>query len=117
MNGKIVSGYTLRREFGCGKLYLTVNGENNQIVQVLMQLGKSGCCQHALLEAVARLVNAMLDAGLPTEVVSDALRGIQCNNGTVGRGRLSCVDALARELRRDSHAGEVRETSYDDIPV
>lgn len=97
----IVEGYTKKIFFGCGHLYLTVNLDTNgQPIQVLAQIGKTGCCQRALLEAVYRGINRQLGKGIPLDEIVQDLIGIRCDQGVLGAGRLSCADAIGHELEK-----------------
>jgi len=92
-----VDGYTKKIIFGCGNLYITINLLDGKLFRVFMRLGKAGVCQCALLESVARLITIMIqDLNAPIDRICHTLKGIRCENGAVGR--ISCVDALAREL-------------------
>jgi hypothetical protein len=95
----IMPSITRRVYFACGHAYLSINGEDKQPAQVLVRIGKSGCCQRALLEAICRLVNRDLDRGVPLEEITMCLCGLACDQGVAGAGKLSCVDALARALK------------------
>lgn len=97
----IVEGQTRKIRFGCGHLYLTVNVDaEGQPIQVLAQVGKTGCCQRALLEAVYRGINRQLEKGIPLDEIVHDLVGIRCDQGILGVGRLSCVDAIGHELKQ-----------------
>lgn len=106
MESDIRDGFTMRIMFGCGSLYLTINEDpiTHQPAQVLAQLGKAGGCERVMLEAVTRLINMCLDDGKPLEEIYMALIGLRCDNGIAGPGHLSCVDALAYQLKKTSLA-------------
>jgi hypothetical protein len=101
--------YTRKVAFGCGNMYLRVNVLHMRPVRVFIAVGKTGCCQRALLEAVGRLVTIMLERGDPLERIIHTLVGIRCDQASLGSARTndageretctSCVDALAKELR------------------
>jgi ribonucleoside-diphosphate reductase alpha chain len=95
----LLHGSTNKVPFGCGHLYLTVNEHEGKPVQAFLRVGKTGTCQHALLEGIGRLVSTSLDHGVPLEVVHKAISAIRCDQGIAGVGRLSCLDALARALQ------------------
>lgn len=93
----MVDGFTKKIVFGCGNLYITINLLDGKPFRVFMRLGKAGVCQCALLESVARLITIMIqDLDAPLTRICHTLKGIRCESGMVGR--ISCVDALAREL-------------------
>lgn len=101
--------YTRKITFGCGNMYLRVNVINMRPVRVFIAVGKCGCCQRALLEAVGRLVTIMLERGDQLERIIHTLVGIRCDQASLGSARTnyageretctSCMDALAKELR------------------
>ena len=90
---------TRKSIFGCGTLYVTVDTHNNVPTRIFIRVGKAGCCQRALLEAVGRLLTLALEYHVPVERVMRTLSGIRCDKGMVGRGRLSCMDAVYKELK------------------
>ncbi len=104
-----IPGFTRKIVFGCGNMYLTVNEVTLRPIRVFIRIGKSGCCQRALLEAIGRLVTIMLERGDPLDRVIHTLVGIRCAEASVGSTRhklsgemescSSCMDALAKELK------------------
>ncbi|MFA7074698.1 MAG: vitamin B12-dependent ribonucleotide reductase, partial [Endomicrobiaceae bacterium] len=52
---KKVTGCTLLMHTGCGKMYVTVNEDNEGAFEVFTQLGKSGGCTATQSEAISRL--------------------------------------------------------------
>lgn len=112
----IVFGYTKRVRFGCGNAYITVNTDNeDKPVQVLIWIGKTGCCQRALLEGVCRLVNRLLDRGESLETIIMCLVGLRCDQGMYGAGRLSCTDALANLLKAHTIMESTGDTSVQQV--
>lgn len=104
-----MKGFTRKIVFGCGNLYLTVNEITFRPVRVFARVGKTGCCQKALLEAIGRLVTIMLEKGDPLDRIIHTLVGIRCAEATMASIRhklsgetetcTSCMDALAKELK------------------
>lgn len=117
VNGEIRFGTTRRVTFGCGHVYLLINEEGGRPAQALVWIGKAGCCQRTLLEAVCRLVNQLLDLNQPIENVVGALGGLRCDQGIAGAGRLSCVDALAHQLKAFTLKPVLPSEGAHDIPV
>lgn len=105
----IIEGYTRKVVFGCGTMYLTVDEIALRPVRVLARIGKSGCCQRALLEGIGRLVTIMLEVGNPLDRIVHTLVGIRCAEASAVSTRRkrsgeketcqSCMDALAKELK------------------
>jgi ribonucleoside-diphosphate reductase alpha chain len=103
-------GETKKVNFGCGNVYMTVNRENGKPIQILMQVGKAGCCQKTLLEGMCRLANRLFDRNAPIEEVVLCLAGLRCDQGIAGIGRLSCADALAQMLKAYMYKPETEPT-------
>jgi len=95
---EVVAGYTKKVPFACGNLYITVNTLDGMPYRVFLKLGKTGICQRALLESIARLVTIMLQEQVSSlERICKTLIGMACDKGMVGRQ--SCVHVLAEELK------------------
>jgi len=94
------TGITEKVPIGCGKLYVTVNSDEDGICEVFTTTGKGGGCP-SQSEATARLVSLALRCGIDANSIVAQLRGIRClscvrnQNVTV----LSCPDAIARTIR------------------
>jgi hypothetical protein len=92
--------YTKKVPFACGNAYLTVDMENGKPIHTITRVGKAGCCERVLLEAVSKLVNMSLADGKDLNEIVRMLSGLRCDKGMAGAGRLSCLDALAHDLRQ-----------------
>ncbi len=78
--------------------YFIFDQVNGNPLRVFLKRGHTGLCVQALLEAVGRLVTIVFQkTDLDLEVIWRTLIGIQCAGGFVGR--VSCMDALGRELK------------------
>ena len=95
----IMQSYTRKVRFGCGTLYVTVDTESNLPTRMFVRVGKAGCCQRALLESVGRLLTLNLEYQVPIKRSMLTLAGIRCDKGAMGQGKLSCMDAVSKELR------------------
>ena len=100
MTIEILEGYTKRLAFGCGNVYITINERDGMPARVFVTIGKAGGCQRALQESFARCINSMLEDKKPLEEIIFLIAGLRCDQGIDGIGRLSCVDALAQELKK-----------------
>ncbi len=92
-------GVTEQVYIGCGKLYVTVNYDEQGICEVFTNTGKHGGCP-SQSEAVGRLASIALRSGVSVEEVIRQLKGIRCPS-TIrqkGLGVLSCPDAIAKVL-------------------
>ena len=93
-------GVTRRVNTGCGKLYITVNFDQQGICELFTHLGKAGGCACSQLEAISRLISLALRSGVEVKAIIRQLAGVGCpspawNNDTLV---LSCADAVAKVL-------------------
>jgi len=98
---KTLSGNTYLLMTGCGKLYITVNGDKEKKpLEVLGRMGKTGGCIASQLEGLARLTSVSLQEGVPAEKLIRHLRGIRCPSLFEGDGLrvTSCSDAIGKAL-------------------
>jgi ribonucleoside-diphosphate reductase alpha chain len=97
---KKTTGFTFLMHTGCGKMYVTVNEDDEGACEVFTQLGKSGGCTSSQAEAVSRLISLALRSGISQNVIINQLRGIRCPSPTFAEGGaiLSCADAVAKAL-------------------
>ncbi len=97
---KRVMGSTLLMHTGCGKMYVTINEDDEGVFEVFTQLGKSGGCTATQSEAIARLISLALRSRVETSRIIQQLKGIRCPSPTLTEGGaiLSCPDAIAKAL-------------------
>jgi ribonucleoside-diphosphate reductase alpha chain len=96
---EITYGMTKKYKIGnCGKLYVTINSDENGICEVFTNTGEEGCA--ALTEAVGRLISIAIRSGIDIESIMSQLRGIRCATCIADHEThvLSCPDAIAKAI-------------------
>jgi len=108
----VTTGFTEKVPIGCGKLYITVNYDEDGICEVFTNTGKAGGCP-SQSEATARLVSVALRSGVDPNVIISQLKGIRCPSTIKQPGMkvLSCPDAIARMLEKVLHSRFDRESA------
>ena len=96
---KSLWGVTTCMRTGCGKLYVTINADDQGICEIFTSTGKGGGCA-SQSEAAARLASIGLRAGIPVEEIVSQLRGIRCPSAIKRKDSecTSCPDAIAKLL-------------------
>ncbi|MCL2389907.1 MAG: vitamin B12-dependent ribonucleotide reductase [Endomicrobia bacterium] len=97
---KKTMGFTFLMHTGCGKMYVTINEDEQGACELFTQLGKSGGCTSSQSEAVARMISLALRSGVNQQDIINQLKGIRCPSPTLAEGGaiLSCADAVAKAL-------------------
>lgn len=94
-------GITTEVTTGCGKLYVTINeDEQARPFEIFTTMGKAGGCEASQTEATSRLISQSLRAGMDPRSIVKQLIGIRCNKpyGMGPNKILSCSDAIAKVL-------------------
>ncbi|MFO8051619.1 MAG: vitamin B12-dependent ribonucleotide reductase [Thermoplasmatota archaeon] len=103
---KLIQGVTGKVDTGCGALYVTINWDRFGPFEMFANLGKSGGCAAAQIEALARLASLAMRSGIDPYRVVDQLKGIRCPNPKMGplgmadESVLSCPDGMGRALEK-----------------
>lgn len=113
----ITTGFTEKVQIGCGKLYVTVNYDEEGLCEVFTNTGRSGGCP-SQSEAVSRLVSLGLRSNIQPAAIIDQLKGIRCPS-TTGKGLkcTSCPDAIGRLLEKVLKQQQQKEIIYDKVEV
>lgn len=95
----ITIGTTEKTNIGCGKLYITINSDQQGICEVFTSTGRGGGCR-SQSEATSRLISLALRSGIPIEEIIHQLKGIRCAAAIKRKGvqNVSCPDAIARAI-------------------
>jgi ribonucleoside-diphosphate reductase alpha chain len=96
---EVTHGMTKKYKIGnCGKLYVTVNSDENGICEVFINTGEEGCT--ALTEAVGRLISVAIRSGIDIESVQKQVIGIRCITCIADKEThvLSCPDAMGKAI-------------------
>ncbi len=97
----VLVGRTIEMMTGCGKLYVTINqDENGEPFEVFTSMGKAGGCAQSQCEAIGRLISLDLRSGGDIDLIIKQLKGISCHM-KYGFGQntvLSCSDAVGKAL-------------------
>jgi ribonucleoside-diphosphate reductase alpha chain len=102
----VVHGVTSQVGTGCGKIYVTINEDDEGPIEVFARLGRSGGCAASQTEAIGRLISLAMRSGIKMDEIVEQLEGIRCPaplwqpEGLV----LSCPDAIAKAINK--HTGE-----------
>ena len=105
--GDRLNGTTYVKQIACGKLYITINrDENDNLVEVFIDPGKSGGCV-ANAECIGRYASACMRSGMCVESIVDATKGVKCSACMQAKGMkkkidgLSCGDVIAKTIQEE----------------
>ncbi len=103
------AGVTERINTGCGKLYVTINEDDQGICKVFAQMGKTGGCASSQIEAAGRLISLALRSGVKVEAILKQISGIRCPSPIWQNGKLvlSCPDGISQVIK---HYAQIRTT-------
>ena len=98
---------------GCGKLYVTINSDDQGTCEVFAQMGKTGGCASSQIEAAGRLISLALRSGIKVDAIIKQMAGIRCPSPAWQNSKmvLSCPDAMAQVLKRVTMTADPQETT------
>ncbi|MEF3255132.1 MAG: vitamin B12-dependent ribonucleotide reductase [Deferribacterales bacterium] len=118
---KILYGKTIEMMTGCGKLYVTINSdENGEPFEVFTSMGKAGGCAQSQCEAIGRLISIVFRSGGSPDIIIKQLKGISCHMkfGFGPNQVLSCADAVAKAIERSlQNPIEIKIINQESITV
>ncbi len=97
---KVLTGKTVRTETAYGKMYITLNTDDQgNLIEVFATLGKAGGLGASMTEAITRLISTSLRAGVAPRSVIKELRGITDQPFGFGDNRVTSVaDAIGKTM-------------------
>jgi ribonucleoside-diphosphate reductase alpha chain len=106
---ELTTGVTRRIRTGCGNLYVTINEDEHEPVEVFCQMGKAGGCAASQSEALSRMVSLALRSHVAPAEIAKELTGISCHRLAWQNGNriLSCADAMGKALEWHIMSGDV----------
>jgi len=117
-----LSGVTQRVETGYGKLYVTINeDENGRPFELFANIGHSGGYTNSFTEALAKVISTALRSGVDPEEIVDELQGTRSPKVAWDKGEQiqSIPDAIGTALGRylddDVDKGIPQQQSLDDV--
>ena len=117
-----LSGVTQRVETGYGKLYVTINEEENgRPFELFANIGHSGGYTNSFTEALAKVISTALRSGVDPEEIVDELQGTRSPKVAWDKGEQiqSIPDAIGTALRRylddEIDKGIPQQQSLDDV--
>jgi len=96
---KVIPSKTEHIETVCGTLHFTMGYDEDKLIEVRCQIGKSGICQNVLLDSFAKMVSIALQSQMPRYKICEKIKkqfvGVRCNQGQ------SCVDVIADKIIKE----------------
>ena len=117
-----LNGVTQRVETGYGKLYVTINeDENGRPFELFANIGHSGGYTNSFTEALAKVISTALRSGVDPDEIVDELQGTRSPKVAWDKGEQiqSIPDAIGTALRRylddEIDKGIPQQQSLDDV--
>ncbi|WP_435097453.1 LAGLIDADG family homing endonuclease [Halorubrum sp. N11] len=117
-----LNGVTQRVETGYGKMYVTINEDENGLpFELFANIGHSGGYTNSFTEALAKVISTALRSGVDPEEIVDELQGTRSPKVAWDKGEQiqSIPDAIGTALRRylddEIDKGIPQQQSLDDV--
>ncbi|OYR48528.1 ribonucleoside-diphosphate reductase [Halorubrum sp. Ea1] len=117
-----LNGVTQRVETGYGKLYVTINeDQNGRPFELFANIGHSGGYTNSFTEALAKVISTALRSGVDPDEIVDELQGTRSPKVAWDKGEQiqSIPDAIGTALRRylddEIDKGIPQQQSLDDV--
>lgn len=91
------NGHSVIVQTGHGKLHVNPFWLDDKL-HVHIKIGKSGSCESADTEAIARVINVALKYGAPIEEIVSHLSNIACEHVVIGKSS-SIADGISKALK------------------
>ncbi len=102
---KTLPGTTDAISTPCGKLYLTLNhDEEGNLMEIIMRIGKSGNCVRIAFEVIAIAFSVLLQSGVGKdrlrEIIKKHFKGVNCGQIIKDEGEeyTGCIDYVACKI-------------------
>lgn len=116
----VTRGKTYEVKTEQGDLYITINEDDKGIVEVFLNIGKSGSFTQGYTEALGRMISMALRSGIKPESIVKQLQGIRTSTPTLNRGMFiySVPDAVAKILKKhvEEQRVQIKMFSEQEIP-
>lgn len=100
----VLHGTTTAIKTDCGKLYLTINMQDNEVFEVSWRMGKSGHCVSARNVFEGVMLSKLFQSHYTKDQMINFLKnyalGVNCGVPFMEEGEkhTSCLDVIAKEL-------------------
>ena len=95
-----LSGFTDEIITGDGKMYVTLNYDQEGLREIFIVIGRCGGTIASMAEGLGRQISMLLQHRIPIEKIAHHLIGIRSVNASPDQQYLSIPDALGQVLKR-----------------
>jgi ribonucleoside-diphosphate reductase alpha chain len=95
---KRTPGITEDYQVGCGKLYITINGDQNGLIETFSNLGANGVCS-GYSEGLSRMISLAMRSNIDPYEIIEQLKVVKCPNCKGKKvDAKSCPDAFSKAI-------------------